>query len=160
MRYGDYIYGYCRRLLGNTTEAEDVSQTVFVHALRDLKDLSDIQGAQGWLRGIARHRCMDRLRARQRDLRVIDSGDSCSPVDEQLAVVPSDHDPRIASALDDCLGRLDARSRAVLALRFHDGLSFEEISTLTSDTSGALRVRLVRALQTLRRCLESKGVRP
>jgi RNA polymerase sigma-70 factor (ECF subfamily) len=48
----------------------------------------------------------------------------------------------------------------VLVLRFQDGLSFEEISKLTHDRPGALRVRLSRALPALRRCLEGKGVQP
>jgi RNA polymerase sigma-70 factor (ECF subfamily) len=157
--YGDYIYGYCRRLLGNATEAEDVSQTVFTQAFQGLKNLSDVRLVQGWLRGIARHRCMDRLRARQRDFQVVPDDHLSLLADDQLAG-PSDADPRIARALDDCMDRLDARSRQVLMLRFHDGLSFEEISDLTADTPGALRVRMSRALPALRRCLEGKGVRP
>src|ERR1044071_6608775 len=64
--YGDYIYGYCRRVLGNATEAEDVSQTVFAQALKDMKHLSTAHAAGLWRRGIARHRCMDHLRARRR----------------------------------------------------------------------------------------------
>jgi RNA polymerase sigma factor (sigma-70 family) len=160
MLYGDYIYSYCRRVLGNATEAEDVSQTVFAQALQDLKDLSGPQVARLWLRGIARHRCMDRLRARRRDFQVVDNGDLCSLVDRQIAIAQGDSDPRIAKALDECLDCLDARSREVLVLRYHDDLSFDEISKLTSDTPGALRVRLSRALPALRRCLEGKGVQP
>lgn len=160
MQYGDYIYGYCRRLLGNATEAEDVSQTVFAHAFQDLGDLADFHAVQGWLRGIARHRCMDRLRARRRDFQVTTNDDLCSLIDGQLALAPSESDARVGKALDECLDCLDTRSREVLILRFHDGLSFEEISKLTSDSPGALRVRVARALPTLRRCLESKGVRP
>ena len=160
MLYGDYIYSYCRRVLGNVTEAEDVSQTVFAQALQDLKDLSGPHVARLWLRGIARHRCMDRLRARRRDFQVIDNGDLCSLVDRQIAIAQGDSDPRIAKALDECLDCLDARSREVLVLRYHDDLSFDEISKLTSDTPGALRVRLSRALPALRRCLEGKGVQP
>jgi RNA polymerase sigma factor (sigma-70 family) len=160
MMYGDYIYAYCRRVLGNTTEAEDVSQTVFAQALQDLKDLSGPHVARLWLRGIARHRCLDRLRARRRDFQVIDNSDLCSLVDRQLAFAQGDNDPRIAKALDECLDCLDARSREVLVLRYHDDLSFDEISQRTSDTPGALRVRLSRALPALRRCLEGKGVQP
>jgi RNA polymerase sigma-70 factor (ECF subfamily) len=160
MQYGDYIYSYCRRVLGNAIEAEDVSQTVFAQALQDLKDLSGPHVARLWLRGIARHRCMDRLRARRRDFQVIDNGDLCSLVDRQIAIAQGDSDPRIAKALDECLDCLDARSREVLVLRYHDDLSFDEISKLTSDTPGALRVRLSRALPALRRCLEGKGVQP
>jgi len=160
MQYGDYIYSYCRRVLGNATEAEDVAQTVFAQALQDLKDLSGAHVARLWLRGIARHRCMDRLRARRRDFQVIDNSDLCSLVDRELAIAHGDGDPRIAKALDECLDCLDARSRELLVLRYHDELSFDEISKLTSDSPGALRVRLSRALPALRRCLEAKGVQP
>jgi RNA polymerase sigma-70 factor (ECF subfamily) len=160
LMYGDDIYAYCRRVLGNATEAEDVSQTVFAQALQDLKDLSGPHVARLWLRGIARHRCVDRLRARRRDFQVIETGDLCSLVDHQLAIAHSDSDPRIAKALDECLDCLDARSRELLVLRYHDELSFDEISKLMSDSPGALRVRLSRALPALRRCLEGKGVQP
>jgi len=160
LQHGDYIYGYCRRLLGTATEAEDVAQTVFAQALQGLKELSDPQLARVWLRGIARHRCLDRLRARRRDLEIIDDDELCVLADQQLSLAYAHHDPRIGRALDECLDCLDVRSREVLILRFHDELSFEEISRLTSTTAGALRVRLMRALLTLRRCLESKGVRP
>jgi RNA polymerase sigma factor (sigma-70 family) len=159
-QHGDHIYGYCRRLLGNTTEAEDVSQTVFTQAFQCLKELSDVHSAHVWLRGIARHRCLDRLRAHRRDFQIVDDSDLCALVDARLAAEQPDNDPRICKALDECLDCLDARSRTVLVLRFHDELSFEEIGKLTCDTPGALRVRLARALPALRRCLESKGVRP
>jgi RNA polymerase sigma-70 factor, ECF subfamily len=159
MDYGDYIYGYCRRVVGNATEAEDVSQTVFAQALQDLKHLSSAHAAGQWLRSIARHRCMDHLRARRRAFEIIDNKQLCSLVDGQLAILQSESDPRIAKALDECLDCLDARSRELLVLRFHDELSFDEISKLMSDKPGALRVRLSRALPALRRCLEGKGVR-
>jgi RNA polymerase sigma-70 factor (ECF subfamily) len=103
---------------------------------------------------------VDRQRARKRDLQVVDNHYLCALVDEQCATVHSDHDPRIGRVLDECLDCLDAKSRTVLVLRFHDGLPFDEISKLTGDTPGALRTRLARALPRLRRCLESKGVRP
>jgi RNA polymerase sigma-70 factor, ECF subfamily len=160
MQHGDCIYGYCRRFLGNTIEAEDVSQTVFAQAFQDLKSLSSPHIAGVWLRGIARHRCLDRLRARRRDFQMIDDSELCAFVDPQPGVVLSDSDPRVGQALDECLDCLDERSREVLVLRFHDELTFEEISRLTHDTPGALRVRLARALPALRRCLEGKGVQP
>jgi RNA polymerase sigma-70 factor, ECF subfamily len=160
LQHADYIYGYCRRFLGNATEAEDVSQTVFAQAFEDLKSLSSPQVAHVWLRGIARHRCVDRLRARRRDFQVVEDSDLCAIVDREPILMSSDSDPRVAQALDDCLDCLDERSRVVLVLRFHDELTFEEISKLTHDSPGALRVRMGRALPALRRCLEAKGVLP
>lgn len=67
-------------------------------------------------------------------------------------------DPLASRALEDCLDTLDERSRAVLLLRFHDDLPYEEISAILGDSAGALRVRVARSLPLLRRCLELKGV--
>jgi RNA polymerase sigma-70 factor (ECF subfamily) len=159
-QHGDEIYGYCRRLLGSATEAEDAAQTAFAQAFQSLKDLSNPRVARLWLRGIARHRCLDRLRASRRGPQIIDNHDLCAVADRELAVVSDDNDPRVGKALAECLDCLDARSREVLVLRFHDELSFEEISKLTHDTPGALRVRMSRVLPALRRCLEGKGVQP
>jgi RNA polymerase sigma factor (sigma-70 family) len=159
-QHGAEIYDYCRRLLGNATAAEDIAQTVFAHAFRDLGSLSGPHAARQWLRGIARHRCLDSLRARRRDLQLIEDRDLRAIADREPAAASADSDPRVGKALAECLDCLDARSREVLVLRFHDEQSFETISKLTHDSPGALRVRMARALQALRRCLERKGIRP
>ena len=156
--HGEQVYRYCRRILGDGPDCDDAAQTVFVQAFQGLKDLPQVRSARAWLLGIARHRCLDRLKAIRRGPQALDDADLRAIADERPAASLSSTDPRVGQALDDCLDRLDARSRAVLVLRFHDELTYEEMSRLTSDSPGALRVRLVRALPTLRRCLESKGV--
>jgi RNA polymerase sigma factor (sigma-70 family) len=158
--HGEQVYGYCRRMLGMGADGDDVAQIVFVQAFQCLKDLPRVHNVRAWLLGIARHRCLDRLKAARRRALVFDGHDPADAVDRTPAT-PSDRaDPRVIRALDDCLDRLDARSRAVLVLRFHDELSYEAMSKLGADTPGALRVRLVRALSALRRCLLHKGVQP
>lgn len=158
--HGDHVYGYCRRMLGNHADVDDVSQTVFVQAFQCLKDLPGIRSTRAWLLGIARHRCLDRLKAIRREPQVLDDSDLRVVADQRPAAPLAGGDPRVSKALDDCLDRLDARSRAVLVMRFHDELSYDEISKLSVDTPGALRVRLARTLSALRRCLESKGMHP
>lgn len=156
-QYGKHVYHYCRRLLGSNEDSDDVAQTVFVQAFQCLKDLPAIRSPRGWLLRIARNRCLDRLKAVRRRNQRLDYN-SHDAIDEYAADCVMNKDPRVIKALDQCLDRLDSRSRTVLVLRFHDGLSFNEISDLTSDTVGALRVRLARALTALRQCLETKGV--
>jgi len=156
--YGDYIYGYCRRILGNHAEADDVSQTVFAQAFQGMKALSGVHSVRAWLRAIARNRCLDHMKALRRAPEILSDDDLAVAADRHLANSVTDNDPRIRKALDECLDCLDARSRALLVLRFHDELSYDEIGKLTSDKPGALRVRLARALPILRRCLEQKGV--
>jgi RNA polymerase sigma-70 factor, ECF subfamily len=155
--HGEHVYRYCRRMLGNPADGDDVSQTVFVQVFHGLKDLSRVNSVRSWLFAIARNRCLDRLKAVRRGPQIADHAIDAVSDDAGAAIAD---DVRVRKALDDCLDQLDARSRAVLVLRFHDGLSYDQISALTSDTPGALRVRVTRALPALRRCLEHKGVAP
>jgi RNA polymerase sigma factor (sigma-70 family) len=156
-QHGDHIYGYCRRMLGNAADGDDVSQTVFVQAFQRLHGVAQATSPRAWLLAIARHRCLDRLKAARRAPPTVEHDELCA---DPALPRARDDDPRVREALDDCLDRLDARTRAVVVLRFHDELSYDEISALTADTAGALRVRIARALPAIRRCLETKGVQP
>lgn len=156
-QYGEDVYRYCRRLLGSDADGDDAAQTVFVQAFADLDRLAEVDSPRAWLLAIARHRCLDRLKALRRGARLAELQHGYAATEAALGN-PRDEatDPRMRRALDDCLDRLDARTRALLVLRFHDELSYDEISALTSDTPGALRVRLARSLPALRSCIEGK----
>jgi RNA polymerase sigma-70 factor (ECF subfamily) len=157
-RHGDAIYGYCRRMLGNQADADDVAQVVFVQAFEGLRDLSKADSARAWLFGIARHRCLDRLRSRKRGPLPVGDDELHRAIDAEAPAALAPRDAGAVKALDDCLDALEERSRAVVLLRFQDGVPYDEISALTGDSTGALRVRVNRALPALRRCLEGKGV--
>jgi RNA polymerase sigma-70 factor (ECF subfamily) len=156
--HGEDVYRYCRWMVGTVTDADDLSQTVFVQAFQCLEGLPHVRSIRGWLLGIARNRCIDRLRAIRRTPQTVTHNELCAIVDADANERSGGNDPQIRKALDECLDRLDDRSRAVLLLRFCDGLSYNEIATKMSDTAGALRIRFGRALKALRRCLERKGV--
>ena len=157
--HGDHVYLYCRRMLGNDLEGDDVSQIVFEQAFRRLKDFLTVKSPRAWLLGIARHRCLDRLRATRRAKAQLDRDRqntiAAMPATESLSGDLLEH-----RALDECLDQLGPRSRAALVMRFYDEMSFDEMCQIMSDTDGALRVRVARALKAVRTCLESKGVIP
>jgi RNA polymerase sigma-70 factor (ECF subfamily) len=158
--HGESVYRYCRRMLGDDADADDVSQIVFMQAFEGIRGLSGVDKARAWLLGIARHRCLDRIKSRRRGPRLVDDKDLQRALDDHAPRELSLDDPGARKALDDCLDRLDGRSRTVVLLRFHDQLPYEEIGRLVDDTPGALRVRVNRALPALRDCLDGKGVTP
>ncbi len=158
--YGQEIYRRCRRMLGTDEAAKDVSQIVFLQAFEELQRGGVIQNPLGWLRKVARHRCIDWLRV---DRFILVEDDELDRVHEpdtsrfgHLMII----DPLLSKELDLCLDVLDARTRKVLLLRFQEELSYDEISAEVKDRPGALRVRVARALMALRRCLRLKGVMP
>ncbi len=157
-RHHAMVYRYCRRVLGNHADGNDVSQTVFLQAFEAIQGGSHIENMRGWLVGVARHRCLDHLARHKREPLLVEAGELERAVDSHHPLEAEMIDRAGARVLDDCIDTLDERSRTVLLLRFHDDLSYEAISELTGDSPGALRVRVARALPTLRRCLELKGV--
>jgi RNA polymerase sigma factor (sigma-70 family) len=159
-RYGVTVYRYCRRMLGLDADGDDVSQTVFMQAFEAIQRRAQVENVRPWLLGIARNRCIDRLNGRRRGPLLVEEEELERATDDEGPHEPPLDDPRARHALDDCLDGLDARSRTVVLLRFHDELSYESISRLTGDTPGALRVRVARALTALRRCMEKKGEAP
>jgi len=155
--HGTYIYRYCRQMVGTDADGEDVSQTVFMQAFEAIQRRSRVGKVRPWLRGIARHRCLDRLEGRRKSPMPVPIEELDRAVDADAAQDGPIPDPRLGKALDDCLDELDPRSRTVVLLRFHDQLSYDDISRLTGDRSGALRVRVNRALPALRDCMKRKG---
>jgi RNA polymerase sigma-70 factor (ECF subfamily) len=159
--YGGAAFRYCRRLVGDEELARDAHQLTFVQAYEGLGGFSRRSSLRTWLFGIARHRCLDALKvdrrrqARFRSLAV--AGDRPALVasaEERLA------SRSLAGALAACLAELAPRVRAVVLLRFQQGLSYPEIARLTGEAAATLQARVARALPVLRRCLELRGMTP
>lgn len=159
--FGPLVLRYCRAILHDTADAEDLLQITFLHAQRGLASAATHPSLKAWLLVIARHRCFDLLRARRRRPRV-DAGASADAVmrlPAQEAGVSAELAARwLGAELEACLDALDPRARAAVVMRFRDQLSYDEIAAATGEKVVTLRVRVSRALPILRRCLEAKGV--
>jgi RNA polymerase sigma-70 factor (ECF subfamily) len=157
--YGDSLYRYCTALVRDQSLAEDILQMTFLDAFRALPKFEGRSTFKIWLLGIARHRCLDAGRRRTRWKRLLGKSD---PREVSGTAVPltadAFSDPELGPPLEDCLGRLSPSGRDGVLLRFRRSLSYEEMAALSGEAAGTLRVRVFRALDFLRRCLEQKGV--
>lgn len=157
--YGDSLYRYCVALVRDQSLAEDILQMTFLDAFRSLPGFQGRSSFRTWLLGIARHRCLDAGRRRTRWKRLLGRSD---PHEVSGLAVPSAtevfSDPELGPPLEDCLERLSIDGRDSIVLRFRRNLSYDEMATVTGESAATLRVRVFRALESLRRCLERKGV--
>jgi RNA polymerase sigma-70 factor, ECF subfamily len=152
--YGDELYRHCRQVLGDADLADDVHQTVFVEAYRDLGAFARRSSLRTWLFGIARHRCLDALRlfarVRRRFVRA-------EPLPERADARPDPAElvsqSKRAAALEGALARLPAKVRIAVLLRYREGLSFEEIAAMSGERAPTVQARVARALPRLRRAL-------
>jgi len=157
--HGDAVFGFCLRVVRARALAEDVAQQVFLEAYRDLDRFEGRSSARAWLFGIASHRCLDALKRQQRRLQLIESDEQAVLDFEDPGAGPVEHvdRARLTAALEACLKRLSPDVRATVLMRFQTGSSYEELAAPLAATADTLQVRVARALQALRRCLEKKG---
>ncbi len=157
--HGDAVLGFCMRMVRDLALAKDLRQQVFVEAYRDLDRFEGRSSLRAWLFTIARHRCLDALKAQQRQGRLIENDEQAMLDVEDPGPGPIDHvdHARLTAALETCMQRLSPNVRATVLMRFQAETTYEKLAALLGATADTLQVRVARALRLLRRCLQRKG---
>jgi RNA polymerase sigma-70 factor (ECF subfamily) len=152
-RHSDLLYSVAVRIVGETSEAEEVLQDTWVQAWRKAPTFDAARGTVGaWLVTIARSRALDRVRSRgsrsraERAAGAESVATSPPAADASVAVVWSDLGSRVASAL----GVLDPQHRNVVELAYYGGLSQSEIATRLGAPLGTVKSWTRQALTRLR----------
>ncbi len=135
-------------LAGDRMEAEDAVQEAAVRAWRHFGDLHDEERFASWFTRIVVNACRDRLRARR--LRPV------NPAGFDPGTVP-DHGTAVdeTDALVRALRALPADQRIVVALRYFEDCSLEEIAARTGERPGTVKSRLHYGLRALRAALDA-----
>jgi RNA polymerase sigma-70 factor (ECF subfamily) len=151
------ILRLCTRMLG-PVDAEDATSETFGRAQRRFDRYDTTQPLGRWLRSIAAHDCIDRLRRRSLEKRLFEP--SPSEVDEAPEKSASALDElvqtRRQSAVRVALDSLPDRYRAPLVLRYFVELDYDAIGEELGLTRSQVASSLFRAKQLLRGLLRSE----
>ena len=134
------------RLTGSASDAEDLLHDLFVGLPELLSRYEHRSQLDAWLRGVMARMAIDRLRQQRRRERLTSTLSAGSRYARS--------DPWNAVDLDRAIARLNETTRVVLVLKQIEGYSHDEIAAMLGITSGASRVRHLRALRQLRAFLE------
>jgi RNA polymerase sigma-70 factor (ECF subfamily) len=140
-------------LTRDATEAEDLVQTTFLHAIQGAARYDGARPVAGWLAGILSHRAVDlRRRSAVRDAEPLDEQASAALDPLELA---SDRElfERITAAIDG----LGDPYREVLVLRLVHGLEPNAMAHALGRPPGTVRMQLKRGLEQLRRAMPERA---
>ncbi len=172
-RHRRELTGYCYRMLGSGSEAEDAVQETMLRAWRSADGFEGRSSVRSWLYRIATNVCLDMHRSAQRRARPMELGPASPPEESFLGpmlpertwvspipdarVLPENADPaEVAVARDTvrlafvtALQHLPARQRAVLILREVLHWQAAEVAELLDASVAAVNSALQRARATL-----------
>lgn len=144
--HGRMVYGLCRLLLRDPTEAEDAAQETFLAAYRALLRGGGPRDPAAWLAAIARNECRTRLRVRGRELLPGSQPDAGATEAADTVV-----ERRLwADELAGALGELPHRQREAVVLRDLYGLRTREVGAALGLSRPAVESLVFRARRRLR----------
>ena len=148
------LFGICLRILGETSEAEDVLQEVYIAVWRGAAGFDAARGSPiAWLARIARNRAIDRVRTR-RPGRSEPIDIALDIVDASPSALASLENAESARRLDECLNELDGAHSAAIRSAFLDGQTYDALARRAEVPLGTMKSWIRRALIRLRTCLE------
>lgn len=145
-RWSPLVYSVAIRSLGQVTDAEDVTQKVFVAAWTGRAGYRPERASlPTWLLGITRNKIVDahKGRARQTRIATLVASNADLPVDDSVDVAR-----RLLIA--DEIARLDAVPQQVLRLAFYEDLTHAQIAQRLQLPPGTVKSHIRRSLIKLR----------
>ncbi len=151
-QYFDKIYRYLVLRIGNKMEAEDLTQQVFLNALKSISAFR-WKGIpfSAWLFRIAHNLAVDCLRKRTRNgfTESAESWDVVSDSNPQIEVERKLDIERVVVACQ----RLTEAQREVISLRFTSDLPIAEVAKIMGKSEGAIKALQHSAIVALRKTL-------
>lgn len=153
------LYNLCYRFTGRPSEAEDLTQEVFIKIFQTLKTFDAAQGAfETWLARVARNHLVDHYRRTKKD-RVTSSledeasglEEKPSPTVEPVARVESRERKEL---LQQALDRLSPDLREAVVLRDLQDLDYDEIAQVLGVPEGTVKSRINRGRLELARVIK------
>ena len=159
-RHGPMVLGVCRRVLGDSHDAEDAFQATFLVLVKKAGAIRDPNLLGPWLHGVA-HRVAVRARANAAIRRSREGArDVEAAMAASIGLEGEDFVDRaeLRATLDDEVARLPERFRRVVVLCYLDGLTHEQAAERLRCPVGTVRSRLAAAREKLRGRLVRRGV--
>ncbi len=152
------VYGLCYRFTNSATEAQDLTQEVFLRIFKSIKSFRADEGNfSTWLARLTRNLLIDHYRRTRQD-RSTDSIENQLPVLEEKLTATARPDGLVAGRearerLQSALQKLSPELRETVILRDLEEMEYREIADVLRIPEGTVKSRLNRGRAELARVL-------
>ncbi len=153
-KYKKKIFILACSILGNPSEAQDISQEVFFIAFKNLQTLKERHKFGSWLYGITRNLCFAALRKKRIEPESLEDL-SYTQFANVVEMRPADEDgDDLSNKLLSQLELLSEKYRTLLRLKYLEDYSYQEISEMLDLPVDLVRSRLFEGRRILREGIE------
>lgn len=155
-RYQAALYRHAVAMVLDHDAAADMVQDAFVRTYTNLGYCRDRGHFRAWLFQTLRNRCLDYLKeARRRNVRLDDAGPILDAADGPGAIVER---KRLRSQIKDALAQLPEAQREAFVMHYVEEVPYETMAELLDAKVSALKMRVMRARETLSAVLRPREV--
>jgi len=152
------VYAICLRMVGNTTDAEDLTQEAFLLLFRKIHTFRGESAFSTWLHRLVVNTVLMHLRKRSVPVVPMETGPAPDGEATASSVEIATSDLLLEGSIDRinlgrCVAQLPAGSRAIFVLHDIQGYQHHEIAEMLGRSEGVSKSQLHRARKRLRELL-------
>jgi RNA polymerase sigma-70 factor (ECF subfamily) len=150
LEHQSMVFSIALRILGDRFLAEETAQDVFLELHAKLDALESDEHVVHWLRRVTVHRSIDRIRQRERRREDVTDPAELPEVAVGAGLNAESGDPLLSRQIRQLVGSLPVTARTVVALRYQEDMSAEEIAEALEMPVATVKSHLRRSLELLR----------
>jgi RNA polymerase sigma-70 factor (ECF subfamily) len=148
-RYQRPVFNAAYRILGNTDDAADITQTVFLKVFEHISDFDQRYKFFSWVYRIAINESLNQVKKRHKQESLDDS--QASPWRSPAQELESE---RLCNRVQGALMLLSEDYRTVVVLKHITGCSYQQISEILQISEKMVKSRLYSARQLMKKTLQ------
>ncbi len=149
------LVGYARAIVGNRATAEDLFQDLLILVMRKHAEIPNHEALPGWSRRALRFLALKALEKRARERPAMDA-ELVDLIDATCSDSAPSRSEGYLEALTACRDRLPERSRRLLAMRYEEEISGQEMAERLGRPVNTVYVTLTRLHRLLEDCIRSR----
>ncbi|HVU18033.1 MAG TPA: RNA polymerase sigma factor [Candidatus Didemnitutus sp.] len=163
--YQDMVYSTAVRLIGNETQAEDISQEVFLKAYEHFDKLGASPSAGGWLKTVATNLSINHIQRYKKRWRffsdIVQTDDEGGEKEVEFAA-PENFFTKVDAGerrewVERALEKLPDHQRIPLVLFHFEDMPYDEIARKTGVSLSKVKTDILRGREALAKILAKSG---